>query len=77
MENQIFFFLGQDIDKVIEKVVTQLKRDEIVGVPTDTIYGVAGLAQSTPSINKIYEIKRRSQQNPLSISVSDVNDISK
>ena len=47
----------------------------IIAIPTDTIYGIAGLAQSTDAVKKLYEIKGRSFEKPISISVGDVNEV--
>lgn len=54
---------------------TLLHRNEIIAVPTDTIYGLAGLASSVDSIEKLYEIKNRDQSKPLSICVSKLSHI--
>ena len=52
-----------------------LAHGRIIAVPTDTVYGIAGLAQSTDAVKKLYEIKGRSFVKPISISVGDVNDV--
>lgn len=57
--------------------VTLLQQNEIIAIPTDTIYGLAGIVSSTSSIEKLYEIKNRDKDKPLSISISNVNDIKK
>ncbi|CAL7938914.1 unnamed protein product [Xylocopa violacea] len=54
---------------------TLLQQNKIIAVPTDTIYGLVGLVSSNSSIQKLYEIKNRSDEKPLSISVSSVNNI--
>lgn len=52
-----------------------LQKDSIVAIPTDTVYGLAGLVSNNVSIQKLYDIKRRDASKPLSISVSSVSDI--
>lgn len=54
---------------------TLLQKDLILAIPTDTIYGFAGIASHNESIKKLYEIKKRDENKPLSISVSGVTDI--
>lgn len=49
----------------------------VVAVPTDTIYGLACLAQNSEAIRKIYDIKGRNQQKPLSICVGQIQDVYK
>ena len=47
----------------------------VIAVPTDTIYGVACLAQNSEAINLLYEIKQRNYKNPIAISVGRIEDI--
>ena len=49
-----------------------LKREEIVGVPTETVYGLAGSAQSLVAVKKIYAIKQRPIFNPLIIHYANL-----
>ena len=44
-----------------------LRNGKIVALPTDTIYGLAGLAQDDRSITRLYEIKERDLNKPLAI----------
>ena len=59
------------------KAVNYLKNNKIIGVPTETVYGLAGNAYSKKSIDKIYKLKKRPKKNPLIIHYSDLNDLSK
>ncbi|XP_064628668.1 threonylcarbamoyl-AMP synthase-like [Lineus longissimus] len=61
----------------IAKTTESLQKGNIVAVPTDTIYGLAALAQNTEAVNKIYEIKNRANQKPVAICVADVKDVCK
>lgn len=54
---------------------TMLHQNEIIAIPTDTIYGLAGVVSSTSSIKQLYEIKQRDQDKPLSISVHSASAI--
>jgi len=51
--------------KILHKSVTSLKRGSVVGLPTETVYGLAGNAYSEKSVNKIYKLKKRPKLNPL------------
>jgi L-threonylcarbamoyladenylate synthase len=51
--------------KSLNKTITNLKKGNIVGLPTETVYGLAGNAYSKKSINKIYNLKKRPKINPL------------
>ncbi len=51
--------------KLLDKTILNLKKGDIVGLPTETVYGLAGSAYSEKSTNKIYKIKKRPKNNPL------------
>ncbi|XP_012283415.1 yrdC domain-containing protein, mitochondrial [Orussus abietinus] len=57
--------------------VNLLREKQIIAAPTDTIYGLVGLAQDNDTVNKIYEIKKRDTAKPLAICVSSITDIKK
>mmetsp|Transcript_8553 Transcript_8553/g.53439 ORF Transcript_8553/g.53439 Transcript_8553/m.53439 type:complete len:825 (-) Transcript_8553:527-3001(-) len=52
-----------------------LKQETIVAIPTDTLYGLAGRADSSLAVNKIYDIKRRSKNVPLAICIGNVSEV--
>ena len=52
-----------------------LRSGEVVATPTDTIYGLAALANTTKAVRKIYDIKGRNQSKPISICVSNVKEV--
>ncbi|MEQ2168497.1 hypothetical protein GOODEAATRI_015042 [Goodea atripinnis] len=55
--------------EILSCTVKALKDGHIVAVPTDTIYGLACLAQNTEAVKKIYGVKERNGQKPLAIYV--------
>ncbi|XP_033317824.1 yrdC domain-containing protein, mitochondrial-like isoform X1 [Bombus bifarius] len=61
--------------RTIAVAVALLQKNEIIAVPTDTIYGLACLVSSTSAIEKLYEIKEREVDKPLSICVGNLKDI--
>lgn len=62
---------------ILSCTVKALKEGHIVAVPTDTIYGLACLAQNSDAVRKTYEIKGRNEQKPLAICVGEIDDIHK
>ncbi|XP_041462234.1 yrdC domain-containing protein, mitochondrial-like [Lytechinus variegatus] len=52
-----------------------LMSGNIISVPTDTIYGLAALAQSAEAVEKLYEVKGRNGNKPIAICVSCIEDI--
>ncbi|KAM4657102.1 LOW QUALITY PROTEIN: threonylcarbamoyl-AMP synthase [Amazona ochrocephala] len=49
-----------------------LRAGGLVAVPTDTVYGVACLAQDSGAVRSIYSLKGRNGRKPLAICVGDV-----
>ena len=66
-----------DFHEHLASAYESLKSHNIIAVPTDTIYGVAGLAQSTQAVRNLYNLKRRDHHKPISISVGDLEDVKK
>ena len=51
--------------KSLKKTIKSLKQGNLAGLPTETVYGLAGNAYSKKSVNKIYKLKKRPKFNPL------------
>ena len=49
----------------LNKTIKCLKKNNIVALPTETVYGLAGNAYSKIAAKKIYKIKNRPKINPL------------
>ena len=60
----------------IEKVVDVLANGGIIAYPTDTYYGIGCDLFNKQSIEKIYQLKRRSTQQPFSFICGDHTNIS-
>ena len=56
---------------IINKVVETIKKGGVVVFPTDTVYGFLADAKNKKAVNRIFKIKRRSKQKPLSVFVQD------
>ena len=63
--------------EMISQAVNLLKQEKLIAVPTDTIYGIACLAQSQSAVDAIYHCKRRSTSKPLAICVADIDSVYK
>ena len=65
--------------KILNKTIKSLKNGGVVGLPTETVYGLGGNAYSETSVKKIFELKGRPKLNPLIIHYYNieraVNDI--
>ncbi len=49
----------------------------VVVMPTDTVYGLVGSALMPDTIERIYQIKGRSNDKPFVILVADIDDLSR
>ena len=61
--------------KGLNKTIKNLNNENIVGLPTETVYGLAGNAYSIRAINKIFKLKKRPKKNPLIIHYNSIKDI--
>jgi L-threonylcarbamoyladenylate synthase len=61
--------IGTDINKAI----TLLRQGELVAIPTETVYGLAGNALNPQAIVKIFEVKERPSFDPLIVHVPDLD----
>ncbi|NLZ45342.1 MAG: threonylcarbamoyl-AMP synthase [Clostridiales bacterium] len=52
-----------------------IKNGELVGIPTETVYGLAGNALNSNSSDKIFLAKGRPSDNPLIVHITELNDI--
>lgn len=61
------------ISKDIQKAVTILTNEELVAIPTETVYGLAGNIFSEKAIKNIFETKKRPFFNPLIVHIASVD----
>jgi len=61
----------------IEKASLLLQVGEIIAIPTETVYGLAGNALNEESIIKIYSAKNRPSFDPLIAHFGDIDSISR
>lgn len=54
----------------IELVAQLLSKGELVGIPTETVYGLAGNALDINAVSKIFEVKARPSFDPLIVHVA-------
>ena len=63
--------------KVLFKTIKSLEEGNLAGLPTETVYGLAGNAYSEKAIKKIYNLKKRPKINPLIIHYHKIKDAEK
>ena len=63
--------------KTIKQTINSLKQGNIAGLPTETVYGLAGNAYSKKAIKRIFKLKKRPRKNPLIIHYYEIKDAKK
>ncbi|MFN3487609.1 MAG: L-threonylcarbamoyladenylate synthase [Emticicia sp.] len=63
--------IGKDIEHAIEV----LKAGDVIGLPTETVYGLAGNAYNTEAITKIFTVKNRPTFDPLIVHTSNIERV--
>lgn len=60
------------IDTDIQPAIDLLSRSGLVGIPTETVYGLAGNAFDAMAVAKIFEVKNRPSFDPLIVHTSSI-----
>ncbi len=63
---------AQLFDAAIRAAAELLQRDQLVVLPTETVYGLAANAFSEPAVRLIYETKGRPSYNPIIVHVASL-----
>ena len=61
----------------IKKAKKYLDKNCCIGVPTETVYGLAANAYSNVAVKKIFKLKNRPKTNPLIVHYLDINSLKK
>jgi len=61
----------------IKKSIHLLNSNECIGIPTETVYGLAANAYSDKAVMKVYALKRRPKTNPLIVHYYDLKSLKK
>lgn len=65
------------IGKAISKASELLKNGEVIGVPTETVYGLAANALNEDAVVKIFEVKNRPRFDPLIMHLDRFENLKK
>lgn len=58
--------------RMVSYVAEQIKKGQVVGMPTDTFYGLAADPLNLRAVDLIYDVKSRSRHKPLSLLIESV-----
>ena len=59
----------------LEKGISILKKGGVIAFPTDTVYALGADAFNSVAVQRIYEIKDRSESNPFPLLIADVKQL--
>lgn len=62
-------------EQALEMAACLIREGELVGFPTETVYGLGANALDSVAVNKIFQAKGRPQDNPLIVHISEGNDL--
>jgi len=65
----------KNIHSNIEKAKKYLSNNDVVAIPTETVYGLAGNAYSNKAVKKIFSLKKRPLKNPLIVHYCSIKDL--
>ena len=66
-----------DENSQVENALALLNNDQIVAIPTETVYGLAANALSEKAISKVFTLKNRPQTNPLIVHCASLESVSR
>ena len=61
----------------IKKAINYLTKNQCVGIPTETVYGLAANAYSSVATAKIFKLKKRPKKNPLIVHYANLKLLKK
>jgi L-threonylcarbamoyladenylate synthase len=61
---------------LVKYAADQIRSGEVLGMPTDTFYGLAADPFNLRAVDKVYDIKTRSRHKPLSLLIENVDQAS-
>ena len=61
----------------IKKAKKYLDNNNCIGIPTETVYGLAGNAYSNIAVKKIFNLKKRPKNNPLIVHYYNLSELKK
>jgi L-threonylcarbamoyladenylate synthase len=63
--------------ELLSQALQALKRGDVIGLPTETVYGLAADAMNISAVQKIFALKGRPVDHPLIVHIADSTQLSK
>ena len=74
MQTKVIDFY-KDTELALESAKELILAGEVVGIPTETVYGLAANALDEKAVGRIYEAKGRPSDNPLIVHISELSEL--
>ena len=72
MKTEVLRLGSGDVDPAaLEPVVSAARAGAVVAIPTETVYGLAGLAANEAVQRELFELKGRAPEHPVAVAVVD------
>lgn len=75
METKLYNISSADDERQLLEVAAILRSGGLVGIPTETVYGLAANALDGRAVRKIFAAKGRPQDNPLIVHISCLEEL--
>ena len=59
----------------LQKAKKSVENNDVISIPTETVYGLAGNAYSEIAVKKIFKLKKRPKYNPLILHYANLNKL--
>lgn len=69
---QVLRYSPRSLGRVCRTAAEVLSRGGLIVYPTDTVYGIGADATNKKAVAKVYRLKKRPKDMPLSVMVSDI-----
>jgi len=77
MQDRVEQILDGNLSTSIKLAVDNLRNDLLIGLPTETVYGLAALASHPKAIAKIFQVKARPTNHPLILHLANYQQLEK
>ena len=75
MKTDIVKIEANDSSEKYSYAVSLIRDGQVVGMPTETVYGLAASAYSEIAVKRVFEAKGRPQDNPLIVHISEFSEL--
>lgn len=72
METQYYEVTDANFEEATELAAKLLKQGKVIGLPTETVYGLAASAYNENAVKEIFKVKGRPQDNPIIVHICDM-----